>query len=97
MIVVLTLVSVLAVLLFLLAVAYFVLQITRQLESIGGANSWLSKIMYGLRAIEVETGRIGPQVTTLNTSLSTAGTALSAIDQTLARIANAAVHQGEAP
>ncbi len=95
MIVLLTLLSCLAAVIFLVVVAVYVTRITRTLERIGGANSLLAKIMYGVRAIETETGQIPVQVIKLNGSLNAAAGGLGAIDGTLVRIIDAAVKQGQ--
>lgn len=96
MIILLTVLSCLAALAFLAVVAGYVTHITRTLERIGGKNSLLAKISYGVRAIETETGNIAPQVTQLNGALTAAAGGLTAIDATLARIIAAAVTQGRA-
>lgn len=92
----LTLLSALAALAFLATVAVFVTRIMRVLERIGGKDSLLAKIRYGVRAIEVETGHIAPQVTQLNGALSAAAGGFAAIDATLGRIVTAAVAQERA-
>ncbi len=94
MIILLTVLSALATLLFFGVVAVYVLRITRTLERIGGSDSALSQITYGVRAIEVETGGIPKQVTQLNQALTAAAGGLKAIDGTLVRIIDAAVKQG---
>ena len=73
------------------ALALFLRAINRELEQIGGPATrffrpvnYLSKIRLGVRAIEVHTGHIGPQVTTLNTGLAAVRDGLRAIDATLA-------------
>lgn len=93
MIILLTVLSCLAAVLFLVVLAVFVTRITSTLERIGGANSLLAKIMYGVRAIETETGQIPVQVIKLNASLTAAAGGLSAIDGTLTRIIDAAIRQ----
>lgn len=72
------------------ALALFLRAIVRQLEHIGGPATrffrpvnYLSKIRLGLRAIEVHTGHIAPQVTTLNTTLTSVRDGLRAIDASL--------------
>lgn len=69
------------------ALALYVRAISRELEEIGGPATrffkpvnYLSKIRLGLRAIEVETGHIVPQVTKLNTTLTSIRDGLRAID-----------------
>jgi len=93
MIVGLTLLGAFVAVLFLSVVAIYVSRITRALERIGGDNSLLAKITYGVRAIEVETGAIPTQVVKLNASLGAAGGGLTAIDETLKRIIDAAAKQ----
>ncbi len=75
------------------ALALYLRAINRELEQIGGPATrffrpvnYLSKIRLGLRAIEVETGHIAPQVTTLNTTLSTIRDGLRGIDGGLGRV-----------
>lgn len=73
------------------ALALFVRAIVRELEEIGGPATrfvrpvnYLSKIRLGLRAIEVHTGYIAPQVTQLNQTLAAIRDGLRAIDGSLA-------------
>jgi hypothetical protein len=73
------------------ALALFLRAINRELEQIGGPATrffrpvnYLSKIRLGVRAIEVHTGHIAPQVTTLNAGLSAVRDGLRAIDGGLA-------------
>ena len=69
-IILLTLASCLAVLLLLAVVAIDLRRIISELDDIGGASrSYLAKIRYGLRAIEVETAQLAPQGTALNRGL----------------------------
>lgn len=74
-----------------IALALFVRAIVRELEGIGGPATrfvrpvnYLSKIRLGLRAIEVHTGYIVPQVTRLNQTLTSIRDGLRAIDASLA-------------
>ena len=76
-----------------IALALFVRAIVRELEGIGGPATrfvrpvnYLSKIRLGLRAIEVETGYIVPQVTQLNQTLASIRDGLRAVDSSLAGI-----------
>ena len=76
-----------------IALALFVRAIIRELEGIGGPATrfvrpvnYLSKIRLGLRAIEVETGHIVPQVTQLNQTLTSIRDGLQAIDGSLSRV-----------
>ena len=99
----LALLSVVAVAALFVALALFLFAIIDQLEMIGGETqgygakaSFLSKIRMGVRAIEVQTGFIAPQVTKLNGTLTSVRDGLSAIDDNLAgMIAN--VSRQEAP
>lgn len=99
----LALLSLLAVVALFVALALFLFAITNVLEEIGGEAkvygaraSFLSKIRLGVRAIEVQTGFIAPQVTTLNTTLTAVRDGLAAIDTNLGvLIAN--VTRQEAP
>lgn len=74
-----------------IALALFVRAIVRELEGVGGPATrfvrpvnYLSKIRLGLRAIEVHTGHIAPQVTQLNQTLTSIRDGLRAIDASLA-------------
>ncbi len=74
------------------ALALYVRAISRELEAIGGPATrfhkpanYLSKIRLGLRAIEVHTGHIAPEVTRLNGSLAAIRDGLQAIDGSLGR------------
>ena len=89
----LALLSVLAVAALFVALAAFLLAIIGQLETIGGEArgygakaSFLSKIRLGVRAIEVQTGFIAPQVTKLNGTLTSVRDGLTAIDGNLAGV-----------
>ena len=86
-----------------IALALFLFAISRQLEMIGGEehaygvrSSFLSKIRFGVRAIEVETGVIAPQVTKLNATLTNVRDGLVAIDKNLAGVI-AGVSKQEVP
>lgn len=74
-----------------LALAAYLVAISRALEKVGGHKpaygspaSFLSKIRLGVRAIEVQTGALGPQVTRLNEGLSAVRDGMRAIDDNLA-------------
>lgn len=76
-----------------IALALFVRAIVRELEGIGGPATrfvrpvnYLSKIRLGLRAIEVETAYIVPQVTQVNQTLTSIRDGLRAIDGSLAGV-----------
>ena len=88
--VILTLLSVLGVFALFVALAFHLRAIIRELEAIGGPitmfrlpANYLGKIRFGLRAIEVETGAIVPQVTRLNQGLMAILQGLKAIDSHL--------------
>lgn len=75
------------------ALALYLRAINRTLESIGGPATrffrpvnYLSKIRLGLRAIEVQTGHIVPQATTLNQTLTEIRDGLRAIDSSLGAV-----------
>ena len=81
----LTVLSCLAALALLLAVAVYLVRITRALEGIGGTpTSSLAKIRFGLRAIETETGQIQPQATALTESLRALDGGLRSVERDLA-------------
>lgn len=99
----LTLISVAGVAALFLALAFFLFKIINELEAIGGEPrgygarpSLLSKIRLGVRAIEVQTGGLVPQVTLLNERLSAVRDGVKAIDSNLAG-AITAVSKQEAP
>lgn len=101
MIVLLTVLSVLAVLLLFGALVFYLVRIIQVLESIGGGtprgyssrSSYLGKIAFGVRAIERQTGHLGPEVTRLNESLGKAAEGLRSIDGHLARTIEAVGRQ----
>lgn len=87
----LALLSVIAASALFIALGLFLSKITNDLESIGGEAkgygaqaSFLSKIRLGVRAIETQTGAIAPQVTKLNTTLTSVRDGLIAVDNNLA-------------
>ena len=101
MAVLLTILSALAVVLLFGALVFYLLRIISALESIGGEtprgyssrSSYLSKIAFGVRAIEQQTGHLGPEVTRLNESLEGASGGLRSIDDHLGRTIEAAGRQ----
>lgn len=94
MVVLLTILSCLLALVFLGALAYFVIRIIGVLESIGtGGESSLEMITWGVRAIEVETAHIPTQVTQLNGALTEVAGRLRQIDDGLKAVAEAAAQQ----
>ncbi len=88
MIVLLTALSALAVVTLFAALVFYLVKIIEVLDSIGGEtpseysfrSSYLSKIGFGVRAIERQTDHLGPEVTRLNESLSQAAEGLRSID-----------------
>lgn len=96
----LMLLSVLGVVALFVALALFLRVIIRQLEDIGGPAArfyrpvnFLSKIRLGVRAIEVETGHLAPQVTALNDTLSKIRDGVKVIDANLAGVIAAVQRQ----
>lgn len=94
--IVLMVLSVLAASALFIALAIFLVKISSELEKIGGedrgygvAASFLSKIRVGVRAIEVETGMIAPQVTKLNGTLTQVRDGLIVVDKNLAGVITA--------
>lgn len=85
------------------ALGAFLWFIVHALEEIGGAEiktygaraSYLSKIRLGVRAIEVQTGGLAPQVIQLNGGLTAVRDGLGAIDKNLGGVITAVVAQGE--
>ena len=74
-----------------IALALFLVAISNELEAIGGPATrfkkpvnYLSKIRLGVRAIEVQTGHLVPQITKLNAGLGAVRDGLSVIDANLA-------------
>jgi hypothetical protein len=83
-----------------LALAFYLRAISRELESIGGPATrfyrpvnYLSKIRLGLRAIEVETGHLAPEVVRLNQQLAAIRDGLKVVDQELAGVIDAVGRQ----
>lgn len=83
-----------------LALALFLVAITDELEAIGGPATrfkkpvnYLSKIRLGVRAIEVQTGHLVPQVTKLNAGLGAVRDGLGAIDANLAAVLSSVSRQ----
>lgn len=101
MFVLLTVLSIVGVAALFIALALFLFPLLRELESIGGPGArfrrpvnYLSKIRVGVRAIEVETGGLAPQVTKLNGGLGAIRDGLKAIDQNLGGVIAAVSKQG---
>jgi hypothetical protein len=84
MILLLTTLSCLVALALLLVVAVGLVRIARTLEGIGGApTSYLAKIRFGLRAIEVETSHLQPQAAALTGGLRRLDEALRGVERDL--------------
>jgi hypothetical protein len=99
--VLLTLISVIGAAALFIALAWYLLRIITELEQIGGARkvygapaSYLSKIRLGVRAIEVQTGGLAPQVTRLNAGLSAVRDGMKAINANLSGVIAAVSRQG---
>lgn len=90
----LTLASVVAASALFIALAVFLVLILRELGPTGGdGQSFLAKIRLGLRAIEIETGNIPAEVTTLNAGLTAIRHGLGAVDDNLGRLGAAVQRQ----
>lgn len=94
MVVLLTIASIIAALLFFGTLARFLMLITGRLESIGdGPQSSLAMITWGVRAIENETAVIPTEVPRLNQQLAVSADVLGQIDSGLVTIATNAANQ----
>ena len=83
-----------------IALATFLVLICNELEAIGGPATrfrkpvnYLSKIRLGVRAIEVQTGGLVPQVTKLNAGLGAVRDGLAVIDSNLGGVIASVVRQ----
>ena len=77
-----------------IALAIYLILILRELHPTGGTpTSFLAKIRLGLRAIEVETGHLAPDVTRLNQTLGSIRDGLRAVDANLAEALAAVARQ----
>lgn len=101
--VVLAMLSVVGAAALFVALALFLRAIDRVLEDIGGPATrfsapvnYLAKIRLGVRAIEQQTGGLGPHVTRLNGGLGAIRDGLKAVDANLAGLI-AAVSQQRRP
>ncbi len=92
--VLLTLLTALLVLVFFVVLAYALVRISTTLESIGGTpTSYLAKLRLGLRAIEMETSHLAPQVTKINAGLTQIAGGLVSVDKHLVGTIEAVVKQ----
>lgn len=90
----LVLASAILVLLFFGVIALALLTIVPLLESIGGrGDSYLAKLRFGLRAIEVETSHLPGAVPGINDGLTKVAHGLMAVDDTLGGLHKALVAQ----
>ena len=101
--VMLTLISVVGAAALFIALTQYLRLIITELEQIGGErktygapSSFLSKIRLGVRAIEVQTGALAPNVTKLNGRLAAVRDGVKAIDANLGGVIAAASRQGGA-
>ena len=83
------------VIVFFLVLAVALVKISNVLRSIGGTpTSYLAKLRLGLRAIEMETSHLAPQVVAVNAGLTKVAGGLVAIDQHLVGTIAAVQRQG---
>ena len=88
--------TILAVLLLVIVLSYYLRGIIALLSQIGGnGTSYLAKLRLGLRAIETETGHLPVEVSKLNQTLSDIGNGLTGVDQELDATIQAALKQKE--
>lgn len=97
---VLALLSVIGASALFIALALFLFAIGSLLEKIGGEekgygvrSSYLSRIRFGVRAIETQTGMIAPQVTQLNGTLTRVRDGLIAVNGNLGGVITAVSRQ----
>ena len=98
----LALISLVAAAALFIALVLFLDSITTELEKIGGSKkadygnpaSFLSKIRLGVRAIEVQTGGLAPEVIKLNGGLTAIRDGMGAIDRNLGGVITAVSAQG---
>jgi hypothetical protein len=89
-----TLLTALLVLLFFGVLAYALVKISAALRSIGGTpTSYLAKLRLGLRAIEMETSHLAPNVLAINAGLKQIAGGLASVDKRLVGAADAVVKQ----
>lgn len=88
--------TIVAVLLLVIVLSYYLRGIIALLTRIGGdGTSYLAKLRLGLRAIETETGHLPVEVSKLNQTLSDIGDGLTGVDQELDATIQAALKQKE--
>ena len=87
--------TILAVLLLVFVLVYYLRSIIALLNSIGGAgDSYLAKLRLGLRAIETETGHLPVEVTKLNGTLTDTAAGLKIVDEHFVGTIDAVLKQG---
>lgn len=98
----LTVATIVAVLLLVGVLVVGLVKIIGALEAIGGTSttylakpSLLSKARWGVRAIEVQTAALGPQVTALNAGLVAIDAGLATVEQEMGGLAGALSRQDE--
>ena len=92
---VLTIITVAAAAALFIALVAFLFAIVGELRAVGGTPvSYLAKIRLGLRAIEMETGHIVPEVTKLNGTLTSIRDGLRAVDANLGAVIAGVSRQG---
>ena len=90
----LTILTAVLVLVFLVVLAVSLVHISGALESIGGKpTSFLAKLRMGLRAIEKETSHLKPQVLQINAGLSQIAGGLGSVDKHLVGAIQAVTRQ----
>ena len=90
----LTVLTAALVIVFFLVLAIALILISGVLRSIGGTpTSYLAKLRLGLRAIEMETSHLTPQVVRVNEGLTNIAGGLQAVDGHLVGTIDAAVKQ----
>lgn len=104
--VLLTALTILLILVLVAALVIYLVRIARKLEEIGGASrgymgedlghvlSLLAKARWGVRAIEVQTSVIEPQVTRLNAGLAAIDGGLAEVESNLTGLVGALERQG---
>jgi hypothetical protein len=91
----LTIITVAAAAALFIALVVFLFAIVSELRAVGGSPvSYLAKIRLGLRAIEVQTGHIVPEVTKLNGTLASIRDGLRAVDANLGAVIAGVSRQG---
>ena len=94
MTVLMTSLTALLVLAFFGVLAFALVHISSALRAIGGTpTSYLAKLRLGLRAIEMETSHLAPQVVAINAGLTQIAGGLASVERHLAGTVEAVVEQ----